>query len=196
MSPGEDGSACGARCFVRGALVDQEEKARSAASKLTFMRRVSADHRMTVATFSWQSKLGDFVRSPAFGNFIMLLIVSNAILLGVEIDVSARVGQNDVPSWFGIVNTVLVFIFVAETTLKLLAMGCHEFWKGEEFLWNAFDFVIVSLSVIETIVDWWAQTMSSSADGSNSFRIMRALRLARTLRGIRIIRLFRYFSVA
>lgn len=28
----------------------------------------------------------------------------------------------------------------------------------------------VSLSVMETVIDFWAQTMSSSADGSNSFR--------------------------
>ncbi|CAL1166182.1 unnamed protein product, partial [Cladocopium goreaui] len=99
-----------------------------------------------------------------------------------------------VPLWFGIVNTILVFIFVTETILKLLAVGCNEFWKGEECLWNGFDFVIVSLSVAETVIDWLAQTMSSSADGSNSFRIMRALRLARTLRGVRLIRVFRYFS--
>ena len=61
---------------------------------------------------------------------------------------------------------------------------------------NIFDFIIVALSVVETMVDWWAQSISSSPDGSNSFRVMRALRLARTLRGVRIIRLFRYFSVA
>ena len=50
--------------------------------------------------------------------------------------------SRQVPVWFGIVNTVLVFIFVTETILKLLAVGCNEFWKGEECLWNGFDFVI------------------------------------------------------
>lgn len=65
---------------------------------------------------------------------------------------------------------------------------------AKEALWNIFDFVIVSISVAETVVDYAAQSLSATADGSGSFRVMRALRLARTLRGVRIIRLFRYFS--
>ena len=34
---------------------------------------------------------------------VMALIVVNAILMGVEIDVSAQLGLEDIPSWFGIV---------------------------------------------------------------------------------------------
>ena len=30
-------------------------------------------------------------------------------------------------------NAVLVFIFVTETALKLYAMGCMEYWRGEEY---------------------------------------------------------------
>lgn len=181
------------KSFVRGALVEEEERARSTAARVTFMKN-GVERKISASSLAWQIKLGDFVRSSFFTNFVMLLIVGNAVLLGVEIDISSRVGQYEVPLWFGIVNTILVFIFVTETILKLLAVGCNEFWKGEECLWNGFDFVIVSLSVAETVIDWLAQTMSSSADGSNSFRIMRALRLARTLRGVRLIRVFRYFS--
>lgn len=169
------------KSFVRGALVEEEERARSTAARVTFMKN-GVERKISASSLAWQIKLGDFVRSSFFTNFVMLLIVGNAVLLGVEIDISSRVGQYEVPLWFGIVNTILVFIFVTETILKLLAVGCNEFWKGEECLWNGFDFVIVSLSVAETVIDWLAQTMSSSADGSNSFRIMRALRLARTLR--------------
>ena len=67
---------------------------------------------------------------------------------------------------------------------------------AKDALWNIFDFTIVSISVAETVVDYVGQSLSSTADGSGSFRVMRALRLARTLRGVRIIRLFRYFSEA
>lgn len=179
--------------FVRSALTNQRTRAQTQAMQLTFARNRD-DEETKSAPLTWRRQIEIGVRSSSFTNFIMLLIVGNAILLGVEIDVSSRVGQNDVPTWFGTVNAMLVFIFVTETVLKLLAVGCTEFWKGEECLWNTFDFVIVSLSVMETVIDFWAQTMSSSADGSNSFRIMRALRLARTLRGVRIIRVFRYFS--
>ena len=63
----------------------------------------------------------------------------------------------------------------------------------QDALWNAVDFVIVAIAVAEAVVDLAVQSIFA-ADGSNSFRVMRALRLARTLRGVRIIRLFRYFS--
>ena len=34
----------------------------------------------------------------------MAVIFLNALLLGIEIDVSAKRGQADVPTWFGVVN--------------------------------------------------------------------------------------------
>lgn len=114
-------------------------------------------------------------------------------MLGIEIDVSSQLGQNEIPVWFGLVNNVFVFIFLCELVLKLVAAGCDEFWRGDDALWNAFDFVIVAIAVAEAVVDLAVQSIFA-ADGSNSFRVMRALRLARTLRGVRIIRLFRYFS--
>ena len=43
-----------------------------------------------------------FVLSSFVSNFMMAMIVFNAVLLGVEIEMSARMGQNDIPSWFGI----------------------------------------------------------------------------------------------
>eukprot|EP00438_Fugacium_kawagutii_P027541 Skav222825 [mRNA] locus=scaffold4760:49758:56909:+ [translate_table: standard] len=164
----------------------------------------------------------------------------NALMLGIEIDVSSTLGQNEIPGYFGVMNmatqrrkledgrtggsdrisiwklatsgllrlfwrsktpdtrsktsgAVLVAVFVLETLLKIVALGCDEFWRGEDAPWNIFDFCIVSISVVESMVDLVAQSISA-AGGSGSFRAMRALRLARTLRGVRIIRVFRYFS--
>ena len=96
------------------------------------------------------------------------------------------------PTWFSTVNALLVFVFVLETFLKMYGLGCRDFWRGEDCGWNIFDVAVVSLSVVEMIIDWWATALST--EGSNGFRVMRGLRLARTLRGVRIIRVFRYFS--
>lgn len=41
-----------------------------------------------------------FVYSSGVSYFIMTMIVFNAFLLGVEIDVSAGVGQDSIPTWF------------------------------------------------------------------------------------------------
>ena len=75
---------------------------------------------------------------------------------------------------------------------KLLVLGCREFWQGSDWCWNVFDFVIVSLSVAETLLDLLAR--SAMAHGASAVRVLRTLRLARILRGVRITRLFRYFS--
>eukprot|EP00434_Breviolum_minutum_P037604 symbB.v1.2.033349.t1/scaffold4132.1/size44191/2 len=179
--------------FVRTQMLGQHVKAQEAASRLTFVR-TGVRYSMSQQPLNRRQRLALFLSTNAFNNFIMGLIVGNAIMLGVEIDVSSRMGQNEIPAYFGVLNTALVFIFVAETILKMVAVGCHQFWRGDEALWNIFDFVIVSISVAETVVDYAAQSLSATADGSGSFRVMRALRLARTLRGVRIIRLFRYFS--
>ncbi|CAK9076731.1 unnamed protein product [Durusdinium trenchii] len=178
--------------FVRAQMIPQHLKAQEAASRLTYAR-TGVRHTIMTQPVTWRGKLRRVVYSNHFNNVIMALIVGNAALLGIEIDVSARVGQDDIPVWFGALNTVAVCVFVCESILKLVAVGCHEFWRGEDCVWNIFDFVIVSISVAETLVDYMAATISA-ADGSNSFRVMRALRLARTLRGVRIIRVFRYFS--
>ena len=44
------------------------------------------------------------VTSTVFVNIIMAVILFNSILLGVEIDASSKLGQEDIPSWFAVVN--------------------------------------------------------------------------------------------
>lgn len=181
--------------FVRHFTLDHHMAAQKMAIRIDAARRRTRQEAIQLEETdqSWRALSKRFVLSSFVSNFMMAMIVFNAVLLGVEIDISARMGQNDIPSWFGIVNTALVLIFVAEILMKLFALGFNEFWKGEDWIWNAFDFGIVSISVTETIIDYWAQTMTTNGS-SSSFRVMRSLRLVRTLRGLRIIRLFRYFS--
>lgn len=141
---------------------------------------------------SYKGRLKCIVNSPYFTYVIMALILVNGILLGVEIDVAATLGQADIPGWYAVVNALMVFIFFMEIVIKLYALGCETFWRGSESSWNIFDFVIVVISLAETAVDLWAK--AAATDGSSSIRLVRALRLARTLRSVRVIRLFRFFS--
>lgn len=81
-------------------------KANEAASRLTFIR-TGARKTSKERPLSWRERLAIFVASNRFNNMIMALIaprpgpsvaasgeVSNAILLGVEIDVASRKGQD------------------------------------------------------------------------------------------------------
>mmetsp|Transcript_47688 Transcript_47688/g.111662 ORF Transcript_47688/g.111662 Transcript_47688/m.111662 type:complete len:549 (+) Transcript_47688:39-1685(+) len=157
------------------------------------------NNRLVRAMSSLQSadlrtRARDAVQSGVFNALILFLIVVNAVLLGVEIQVSSSIGEDDIPSWFMVVNTGIVGIFVIEIILKLVALGCHEFWRGPQAGWNMFDVIIVAFSALEVVIDLFAQTLAASMWGADAWSFMRTLRLARALRGLRFFRMIRYFS--
>ncbi|CAE7604158.1 scn4ab [Symbiodinium sp. CCMP2456] len=178
--------------FVRKAQLKHEETAAAASLHLASLKAYSLNAAPETGALR---ALGQaVVTSSVFTGTITFLIFLNVVLLGVEVDMSANLGQDQVPLWFGTVNAIIVLIFVLEVFLKCLAYGLHEFWCGADSKWNIFDSCIIAVSVVDTNVDIWAQMMAHSMATSTHLRLMRSLRLARALRGVRVVRLFRYVS--
>jgi len=175
--------------FVRSQMVAQQRVARAAASRV---ERAISLAPPPDENLSLQDRIGKVVASNLFVYGIMVLIFINLLMLGIEVEISASLGTNDIPQWFEIVNLVIVVIFVLEITLKFFAFGCRKFFLGPDGHWNMFDLVIILLSVLETALDGWAASQSASQVELSHLRVMRFMRLARTLRGIRVIRLLRY----
>lgn len=175
--------------FVRSQMVAQQRVARAAASRVE--RAISLAPPQP-ENLSLKDRIGQVVASNLFVYGIMTLIFINLLMLGIEVEISASLGTNDIPQWFEIVNLVIVVIFVLEITLKFFAFGCRKFFLGPDGHWNMFDLVIILLSVLETALDGWAASQSASQVELSHLRVMRFMRLARTLRGIRVIRLLRY----
>ncbi|CAJ1347136.1 unnamed protein product [Effrenium voratum] len=173
--------------FVRNRIDEAQKRAYEAASNRP-EQPVIEELELTTATRIMQK----IVVSNVFVYLIMGLILVNLLLLGIEIDTAASFGQNDVPTWFESVNMVIVLVFVFEIVLKLLAYGCYEFFRGPDGAWNIFDFFIVALSSVETLIDLWASSLTQV--DLSQLRVMRFVRLARTLRGIRVMRLLRYVT--
>jgi voltage-gated sodium channel len=101
-----------------------------------------------------------FIDGPFFRNFIIGVIIFNAIILGLE--TSDRV----MAQWGSVIyalDTLCLVIFVIEIMAKLFAYRLRFFASG----WNIFDFVIVGIALIPA-----AQTLS----------VLRALRILRVLR--------------
>jgi voltage-gated sodium channel len=97
-------------------------------------------------------------------NFIIAVILFNAVILGLETSKTAMAAAG------GIILTldrICLAIFVAELAAKLYARG-WRFWTSG---WNIFDFVIVAVSL---------------APGSGSMSVLRALRILRVLRVISV----------
>ncbi|WP_281857286.1 ion transporter [Litoreibacter halocynthiae] len=97
---------------------------------------------------------------PLTRNFILAVILFNAIILGLETvePVMAVAG----PLIFAL-DTLCLAIFVVEIAAKLFAQRGQFFRKG----WNLFDFVIVGIALVP---------------GSGAFSVLRALRVLRLLR--------------
>lgn len=185
--------------FVSDLFHRSEAKAETAASRLTQARFYSEQSHTGLVEMSFARSLARrVVTSPFFVYAVTFVIVFNLVILGIEVDVSATLGQNDIPSWFTVCNGVVVALFTAELLLNLYAQGCRSFFCGRERWWNLFDLLIIVLSLLESALDLWVAAANSAGQSQpvspSHLRFARSVRLARALRGIRVMRLLRYVS--
>lgn len=106
------------------------------------------------------SKLKPFVESNKFQNFIIGLILFNAVTLGLE---TTDFGKQNIGLLHSI-DLVILCIFTLELVLKLIVYRARFFSGG----WNWFDLIIVTVS--------WMPT-SGALSVLRAFRILRVLRL-------------------
>jgi len=106
--------------------------------------------------------LADWLDRPRIRQFIIGVIIFNAILLGLETS----------PEVMGAAGTIILTldwiclaIFVIEIALKLVAHGARFFRSG----WNVFDFLIVGIALMPA---------------THGLSVLRALRILRVLRVI------------
>jgi len=105
--------------------------------------------------------LKNLLESDRFGNFILTVIIFNAVLLGLE---TSETFVKTTGPIVGMLDNVCLAIFVIELVLKLIVYRFRFFQDG----WNAFDFVIVGISLVPA-------TQGLSA--LRALRILRVLRL-------------------
>ncbi len=109
-----------------------------------------------------RNKVASFLDQAWVTNFIIGVILFNAVLLGLETSDNAM--ANAGPLILALDNLCLA-IFVIEIGLKLFAHGWRFFRNG----WNLFDFFIVGIALVPA---------------TQGFSVLRALRILRVLRVI------------
>lgn len=109
-----------------------------------------------------REQLAVWLDQPRVRNFIIGIIVINAILLGME---TSQTLMHQAGGLITTLDMICLVIFVIELALKLFALGPRFFRNG----WNIFDFLIVSVSLMP---------------GAQSLSVLRALRIMRLLRVI------------
>lgn len=116
------------------------------------------EHR--IAKTDWQQKVEDFVDNSIVQHAIVVLIILNAALLGLETsqDVMQAYGSELV-----LLDHFILGIFILELVLLIIARGT-DFFKDP---WSMFDFVVIAIAVVPA---------------TESLSVLRALRVLRVLR--------------
>ena len=108
----------------------------------------------------WKNRIEDFMENPWIQNFLVFLILLNAVILGLETDA-------DIMSSMGpqliLVDHAILWVFIVEIVVLITARGLGYFKDP----WCVFDFIVVGIALIPA---------------SGSLSVLRALRVLRVLR--------------
>jgi len=115
------------------------------------------------------------VDRPAFQNGVLVVIVLNALLIGLATDPHILAGHRGL---FRLLNTLIQSVFVVEIAIRLVAYAprVHRFFADG---WNVFDFTVVALSLLPAVGPF--------ATVARLARLFRALRLVSVVPELRLI---------
>lgn len=106
---------------------------------------------------------------PLFERAIMVLIVLNAIVLGLETSDAAMAA---VGGLLLTIDTIILWIFVAELVARLV-VDFRGFWRDP---WRIFDFLVVAIALVPA---------TGSLAVLRAFRVLRVLRLVSNIPAMR-----------
>ncbi len=108
--------------------------------------------------------INSLISSRAFGNFILAVILVNAVVLGLQTskELMERSGL-----LLDLIDNICLGIFTIEIVLKLIVHRHRFFLSG----WNNFDFIIVGISLLP---------------GAGGLSVLRAMRIMRVLRVVSV----------
>jgi voltage-gated sodium channel len=118
---------------------------------------------------SIRARLRKFFDSPFWERTIVVLIVINALAMGLETSQTAVAMTGNL---LRIVDNVIIAIFAVEIALRIYAHG-RGFWRDG---WSLFDFTIVAIALMPA---------TGGFSVLRSLRIIRALRLISTVKSMR-----------
>jgi len=118
-----------------------------------------------------RGKVANFIENQRTVVFIAIIILLNAITLGLETSEAIMSSYADVLNTF---DHIFISIFVIEILLKLFVYRLSFFRAG----WNVFDFVIVAISLVPSGAGW------SVVRSLRIFRVLRLMSIVPSMRRV------------
>lgn len=141
-----------------------------------------ANHPITQLIWRYRMIVTSTVRKYGVDGIIGCVIVVNAIIIGVEIEVG-RIDANfqDRAPWF-VAQNLLTVMFCLEFAYRVHLEGAQFFRKS----WNAIDGILLIMSIIST----WILAFISPSAGITLYVLSTSARLVRILTVGRLVRVF------
>lgn len=161
------------------------------ASRIVMQRKVEDIQWLSMQSGS-PSLCRTAVRSWTFEMSTAILIVSNSIFLGVQVEYYVQHGDDPVPFAFIVMQAAYTSLFTIELIMRLIGEGVM-FWRTPSWGWTLLDIVVVVLSLVEPFLAMiqYTSTGAGSSPASN-LRILRILRVTRLIRIVRIVKVVRF----
>lgn len=171
---------------------EADEKIRyDADEKIKRARSLAADHRLTAEFYFSEDDtagfLKRFARSVQFELLAGSVLVTNAMMLGVQVEVQHANAPKQVDAFFQALNVIYMAFFALELALRINAASVREFWVSGDWQWAWFDTIVTLTTILEVIFD-----LVSSRGKEASLSFARLLRIIRVLRVIRLFGLVRW----
>eukprot|EP00927_Polykrikos_kofoidii_P076999 TRINITY_DN73998_c0_g1_i1.p1 TRINITY_DN73998_c0_g1~~TRINITY_DN73998_c0_g1_i1.p1 ORF type:complete len:860 (-),score=120.17 TRINITY_DN73998_c0_g1_i1:81-2570(-) len=187
-----DASLCEVRNSRRHTVTDTFQLSEKITNRLTITRELAKHKpkREKAKKCFWQMSVQEILASPYFDNLVGVVIMVNAAFIGIQTNHTAKTLSPEPP--FGIEAMELPFAvwFTTELALRVYVEKLAFFSpRIRGWIWNWFDFGVVSAQLLEIAVDQIAKNSSFDASNFRLLRILRVLRLVRILRVVRVLHL-------
>lgn len=140
---------------------------------------------------SWRAAGEALMNSWQFDCVVGMLIMVNALAIGLEADYRAAYAQQDsgeLPPALEISEVGFAIVFGAELCLRLWVQRC-AFFIAAGWAWNVFDFAIISLQIVDQLLHMFTMVTINGPMNVSFLRLLRIMRLIRITRLIRVLRL-------
>lgn len=146
-----------------------------------------------------RSRLRSIVSSIAFEAIAGCIIITNAVIIGLEVEHMAVNRAYRSPDWFQTLHLLYAIVFAVEFALRLTAYGWDLYNDSDLFRWACLDCFIVVSSFIDLALAFEMRAKEqelsgSSSSGMSAVRVMRVLRISRLIRVTRIAKLMMWLK--
>mmetsp|Transcript_7656 Transcript_7656/g.17608 ORF Transcript_7656/g.17608 Transcript_7656/m.17608 type:complete len:551 (-) Transcript_7656:133-1785(-) len=198
IGSGKDTAARATRSTTRSRRASRMsyDEALEQAARVDFQRTQSQIIQQSTETGVLEriQRMARFITSLwIFDFFFLLLILSNSVLLGVQLQMSATgAADSTTETFFTGINVVYAVLFTFEVGMRIVAHGWKSYLCGPGWAWGWLDTTVVIAAWVELVAG--LVTQSEDGESSSNLRIIRLFRITRLLQTVRSLRLIRFLS--